>query len=141
MSKIFDLIDFKIRGDHNGNLVALEQGADFPFDIRRVYYIWGTARDTVRGRHAHRRLEQVLVCTSGSCDFILDDGKQRQIVHLNNPAQGLYLRHNVWREFTNFSPDCVIMVLASQKYDESDYIRDYNTFLTEATINRRGKTK
>ena len=71
----YSLIDFKVRGDHNGSLVALEKGEDFPFEIKRVYYIWGTAKDAVRGRHSHRNLEQVIICTSGSCDFILDNGR------------------------------------------------------------------
>lgn len=126
-----DLLNFPVHGDHTGSLVALEKGADFPFDIKRVYYIWGTDKDAVRGKHAHRKLEQVIVCTSGSCDFILDDGKERTTVHLNSPAQGLHIKSNIWREFTNFSPDCVVMVLASEHYDESDYIRDYQTFLQE----------
>ena len=125
------LINFPIHGDHTGNLVALEKGADFPFDIKRVYYIWGTSTDAIRGKHAHRKLEQVIICTSGSCDFILDNGKERTTVHLNNPAQGLYIKHNIWREFTNFSDDCVVMVLASEHYDEADYIRDYEQFKQE----------
>ena len=125
------LINFPIHGDHTGNLVALEKGADFPFDIKRVYYIWGTSTDAIRGKHAHRKLEQVIICTSGSCDFILDNGKERTTVHLNNPAQGLYIKHNIWREFTNFSDDCVLMVLASEHYDEADYIRDYEQFKQE----------
>ena len=73
----------------------------------------------------------MIICTSGSCDFILDDGRERKTVHLNSPSQGLYIKHNIWREFTNFSKDCVVMVLASEYYDESDYIRDYNEFLKE----------
>ena len=73
----------------------------------------------------------LIVCVSGSCDFILDDGKERVKVHLDNPAQGLYIKHNIWREFTNFSKDCVVMVLASEHYDESDYIRNYDEFLRE----------
>ena len=74
----------------------------------------------------------MIICVSGSCDFILDNGTERTTVHLNNPAQGLYLESNIWREFTNFSPDCVLMVLASEHYDERDYIRDYPTFLQQA---------
>ena len=124
-------MNFRVRGDHNGKLVALEKGEDFPFEIKRVYYIWDTASSVIRGKHAHRKLEQVIVCTSGSCDFILDDGRERTSIHLNNPAQGLYIKHNIWREFTNFSPDCVVMVLASEHYDESDYIRDYDQYLKE----------
>lgn len=127
----YSVIDFKVHGDYSGSLVALEKGEDFPFDIKRVYYIWGTQRDVLRGKHAHRKLEQVIICTSGSCDFILDNGFERVTVHLDKPYQGLYIKHNIWREFTNFSPDCVVMVLASEHYNESDYIRNYETFLSE----------
>lgn len=126
---MFSLIDFKVMGDQTGSLVALEKGRDFPFDIKRVYYIWGTTPDVVRGKHAHRNLEQVIVCTSGSCDFILDDGRTRETVSLTRPDQGLHIKNNIWREFTNFSSDCVVMVLASQYYDEHDYIRNYEDFL------------
>ncbi len=125
----YQLIKFPVHGDHTGSLVALEKGEDFPFDIRRVYYIWGTDKNAVRGKHAHRKLEQVIVCTSGSCDFILDDGHERETIHLDNPTEGLHIKNNIWREFTNFSPDCVVMVLASEHYDESDYIRNYDDFL------------
>ena len=103
----------------------------FPFEIKRVYYIWGTAEKVVRGKHAHKKLEQVIVCTSGSCDFILDNGREREVVRLDNPAQGLHIKNNIWREFTNFSKDCVVMVLASEHYNEEDYIRDYEMFLKE----------
>lgn len=124
----YQLLNFKIFGDKDGSLVALEKGCGFPFDIKRVYYIWGTAHNSIRGKHAHSNLEQVIICTSGSCDFIIDDGITRHTIHLSNPNQGLYLQHNIWREFTNFSPDCVVMVLASEQYDESDYIRNYEEF-------------
>ena len=127
----YDLLNFNVRGDHAGKLVALEKGAEFPFEIKRVYYIWDTDSNVIRGKHAHRKLEQVIICTSGSCDFILDDGKERTTVHLNSPAQGLHIKSNIWREFTNFSKDCVVMVLASEHYSEADYIRDYQQFLKE----------
>ena len=125
---MYALLNFRVRGDHDGKLIALEKGSDFPFEIKRVYYIWDTAHDVVRGRHAHRNLEQVIVCTSGSCDFILDNGQDKVTVHLDNPTQGLYIPGNIWREFTNFSENCIIMVLASEHYTESDYIRDYDEF-------------
>lgn len=125
----YTLMNFKIHGDYQGKLVALEGGDDLPFEIKRVYYIWDTAHNVIRGKHAHRKLEQVIICSAGSCDFILDDGKERAMVRLDNPAQGLYIKHNIWREFTNFSKDCVVMVLASEHYDESDYIRNYEEFL------------
>lgn len=136
----YDLLNFKVRGDHAGKLVALEKGAEFPFEIKRVYYIWDTDSNVIRGKHAHRKLEQVIVCTSGSCDFILDDGKERTTVHLNSPAQGLHIKSNIWREFTNFSSDCVVMVLASEHYSEADYIRDYQQFLKEIA-QTKGRTR
>lgn len=125
----YAVINFPVHGDKNGKLVALEKGEDFPFEIKRVYYIWDTVRHAVRGSHSHRNLEQVIVCMSGSCDFMLDDGTSRETVHLNSPTQGLHIKSNIWREFTNFSPGCVVMVLASQHYDANDYIRDYEEFL------------
>ncbi len=125
----YSLIDFKIMGDERGYLVALEGEESVPFKIRRVYYIYDTDRYAVRGRHAHHNLEQAIICVSGSCDFILDDGKERVTIPLNNPAQALYIKNNIWREFTNFSDDCVVMVLANQYYTPDDYIRDYNKFL------------
>lgn len=136
----YDLLNFKVRGDHAGKLVALEKGAEFPFEIKRVYYIWDTDSNVIRGKHAHRKLEQVIVCTSGSCDFILDDGKERTTVRLNSPAQGLHIKSNIWREFTNFSSDCVVMVLASEHYSEADYIRDYQQFLKEIA-QTKGRTR
>lgn len=127
----FELVDFPIHGNYDGNLVALEKGHGLPFDVKRVYYIWGTQPNVVRGKHAHRKLEQMIVCVSGSCDFILDDGENREVIRLNTPSKGLYVKHNIWREFTDFSDDCVIMVLASEYYDEADYIRDYEVFKKE----------
>jgi len=137
----YDVLNFQIRGNHDGSLVALENSKEIPFDVKRVYYIWGTKRDVIRGRHAHRKLEQVIICMAGTCDFILDNGTEKETVHLDNPSKGLLIRHNIWREFTNFSPDCVIMVLASEKYDESDYIRDYQTFLDNVKNTAKGKTR
>lgn len=127
----YQLINFDVKGDCMGSLVPIESLKDVPFEIKRVYYIFGTSFDTVRGRHAHRKLEQVIIPIAGNCDFILDDGKTRETVHLSSPNQGLYLKHNIWGEFTHFSKDCVILVLASEHYDEADYIRDYKTFLKE----------
>lgn len=137
----YDVLNFQIRGNHDGSLVALENSKEIPFDVKRVYYIWGTKRDVIRGKHAHRKLEQVIICMSGNCDFILDNGTEKETIHLDNPSKGLLIRHNIWREFTNFSPDCVIMVLASERYDESDYIRDYQTFLQEVRNNKINNNK
>ena len=128
---ICPIINFNVRDNYDGKLVALEASKDVPFKIKRVYYIWGNAPDVVRGKHAHRKLEQVVICMSGSCDFILDNGKKRETIHLNSPDKGIHIKNNIWREFTNFSKDCVIMVLASEHYEEADYIRDYAQFRKE----------
>jgi len=126
---LIKLIDFSILGDSRGSLVALESNKNVPFDIKRVYYIFGTKNQVSRGFHAHKDLQQIAVCVSGSCEFLLDDGKTRESVVLDNPSRALYIDNNKWREMHNFSDDCVLLVLASKYYDESDYIRDYNEFL------------
>ena len=130
-NSFYRLINFSVCGDYRGNLVPIEAQKDVPFDIKRVYYIWGAQKDITRGQHAYHKLDQVVVCVSGACDFILDNGKKKETVHLSSPNQGLYIKHNVWREFTNFSSDCVVLVLASDHYDESDCIKDYQAFLKE----------
>lgn len=127
--KEYKLIDFKKNSDGRGFLIALEEDRDIPFKIKRVYYIYDTPMDVVRGRHAHRKLQQVIICLKGSCDFSLDNGEEKILVHLDKPDIGLYIGNNIWREFTNFSSDCVIMVLASEHYNDKDYIRDYKVFL------------
>jgi len=122
-------INFKPLGDERGSLVALEGNKSVPFDIKRVYYIFGTKEGVSRGFHAHRNLKQVAVCVTGSCRFVLDNGKQKEEVILNSATKGLLIEDLIWREMYDFSPDCVLMVLASEYYDESDYIREYDDFL------------
>ncbi len=122
-------ISFKEIGDERGSLVSLEENSNIPFVIKRVYYIFGTKSDVVRGMHAHKDLEQVAVCVKGSCTFTLDNGVMRETVVLDNESKGLLIGNNIWREMSNFSSDCVLLVLASQFYDESDYIREYADFL------------
>lgn len=126
---MYRIEDFKVHGDHAGNLVALEQGINYDFDVKRIYYIWGTEKNAIRGRHAHHNLKQLIVCLSGRCDFTIDDGRDRRTVRLDAPTKGLYVENFVWREFTDFSPDCIVMVLASEHYDATDYIKDYGKFL------------
>jgi len=122
-------ISFKPLGDERGSLVALEGNKSVPFDIKRVYYIFGTKEGVSRGFHAHRNLKQVAVCVTGSCRFVLDNGKQREEIVLDKSTIGLLINDLTWREMYDFSPDCVLMVLANEHYDESDYIRDYQEFL------------
>ncbi|EAI4070942.1 WxcM-like domain-containing protein [Campylobacter jejuni] len=133
MDEIYKIISFDALGNQDdGFLVALESNKNIPFEIKRVYYIYGSQQDKIRGQHAHKDLEQVVICVKGSCDFVLDNGTIQKHIHLNNPNQGLYIGNNTWREFQNFSKDCVIMVLASKYYNKEDYIRDYDEFLKVA---------
>lgn len=120
---------FQPHGDKRGQLVALEEFKDIPFRIKRVYYMYDTVQDMIRGCHAHKKLEQILICIHGSCKIKLDNGMETKIVHLEKPYEGLYVSNNMWREMYDFSSDAVLMVLASELYDESDYIRDYQEFL------------
>lgn len=120
---------FKTHGDDNGTLVAIEECKDIPFYVKRVYYMYDTGSNVVRGRHAHKSLQQVLICVHGSCKIKLDDGKETEVISLNRPDEGIYLANNIWREMFEFSSDAVLMVLASDYYFESDYIRNYDEFL------------
>ena len=119
---------FQPHGDERGMLVALEEFKDIPFRIKRVYYMYDTKEGVVRGHHAHKSLEQILVCIHGSCKIHLDNGQETKEVPLEKPYEGLYIANNIWREMYDFSPDAVLMVLASEVYDEKDYIRDYDEF-------------
>ena len=122
------IISFKPLGDERGSLVALEGNKNVPFDIKRVYYIFGTKKGVSRGFHAHRNLKQVVVCVTGSCRFVLDNGKSREEIILDSAMIGLVIEDLTWREMHDFSQDCVLLVLASEHYDEADYIRDYDDF-------------
>ena len=125
----YEIYNFGIKGDERGSLIAIEQGHNAPFEIKRVYYIFDTKKGVERGFHAHIRLKQICIAVKGSCTFVLDDGKKREELKLDNPNQGLFIEGLIWREMKDFSSDCVLVVLASEHYDESDYIRDYDKFL------------
>lgn len=120
---------FQQHGDERGRLVALEEFKDIPFEIKRVYYMYDTADGISRGFHAHKKLQQILVCIHGSVDITLDNGKEKKIVSLEKPYEGLYVSNSMWREMSNFSDGAVLLVLASELYDENDYIRNYDEFL------------
>jgi dTDP-4-dehydrorhamnose 3,5-epimerase-like enzyme len=125
----YKLVNFHIFGDERGSLISLESMENVPFDIKRIYYIYNTKLNQERGKHAHINLEQMIVCISGSCEIILDDGITRESIAMNRPDIGLYVGKNIWREMRNFSMNCILMVLASEHYDEKEYIRDYSEFL------------
>lgn len=125
------LVDFQTLGDERGSLIAIEQGYNAPFEIKRVYYIFDTKEGVERGFHAHIHLKQIAIAVKGDCTFILDDGKNREEIKLNSPNKGLFIEGLIWREMYNFSSDCVLLVLASEHYDEKDYIRNYDKFMEE----------
>jgi len=125
----YRLVDFKTNGDTRGSLIALEENYNIPFAIKRVYYIFDTKESVIRGYHAHVNLKQMAIAVKGSCTFILDNGKIREEIKLDNPNQGLLIEGLIWREMKDFSEDCVLVVLASEYYDENDYIRDYQKFI------------
>lgn len=123
------LKDFHIIGDNRGSLISIESKIDIPFEIKRLYYIFGNKNNIRRGFHAHKNLQQLLIAVAGSCKILLDSGQNREEILLDSPSKGLLIKNCVWREMFDFSADCVLLVLASEHYDEKDYIRDYNKFL------------
>ncbi len=120
---------FPPHGDDRGQLVAIEAMKDLPFEVKRVYYIYDTLSGVRRGFHAHRNLEQILICVSGSCKIHLDNGYETAEVTLDKPNEGLYISNDMWREMYDFSEGAVLLVLASMHYDEADYIRNYEDFI------------
>ena len=120
---------FQQHGDERGMLVALEEFKDIPFEIKRVYYMYDTKIDVHRGFHAHKNLKQILIYIHGTCKVLLDNGKEKKVVSLEKPYEGLYISNDMWREMYDFSDDAVLLVLASEQYCEDDYIRDYDQFL------------
>lgn len=115
--------------DPRGNLTFIEGGAHIPFEIQRVYYLYDVPGGAERGGHAHKDLHQLIIAMSGSFDVIIDDGKDKKRIHLNRSYNGLYVCPMIWRELDNFSSGSVCLVLASSKYEEDDYYRDYTDFM------------
>ena len=126
LCKIIDLPKIQ---DPRGNLTFVEGGNQIPFDIQRVYYLYDVPGGAERGGHAHKDLHQLIIAMSGSFDVVLDDGKEKKRIHMNRSYNGLYVCPMIWRELDNFSSGAVLMVLASNKYDEADYYRDYADFM------------
>lgn len=128
-----EIIQLPKISDVRGNLSFIESSHHIPFDIKRVYYLYDVPGGSNRGSHAHKKLHQFIVAMSGSFDVVLDDGKKQQRFHLNRSYYGLYICPMMWRFLDNFSSGAVCMVLASEHYDEADYIRDHDSFLIEAS--------
>ena len=121
-------MDIRKYTDNRGYLSVIEGNSDIPFEIKRIYYLY-MVPEAARGAHAHKALQQLLIATSGSVDAILDDGVNKQTFHLDKPWKGLYVPAGLWRDLENFSGGAVLLCLASEHYDENDYIRQYADFL------------
>ncbi|AXX90519.1 dTDP-6-deoxy-3,4-keto-hexulose isomerase [Arcobacter suis] len=126
---ITKLEEFKVLGDHRGQLVALEANRQIPFDVKRVFYIYGTLDGIPRGNHSHYKTKQFLIAVNGSCKVTLDNGKEKETFDLNKPNLGLFQDALIWGSMHDFSLDCVLMVLSDDYYDVSDYITNYDKFL------------
>lgn len=124
-----EILTFPVIGDENGYLTPLEEFQQIPFDVKRVYYIYGIKPNVTRGHHAHKQLKQVLIAISGSVDINCEYLDVKETYHLSSPSQGLLINGLVWRTMENFSDGAVLLVLASEHYTESDYIRSYDDFL------------
>lgn len=134
----YRLIEFKDLGDERGNLVVIEgEGMDIPFDIKRVFYIYGSDDEVVRGQHANRETEFLLVNVCGTSKVRVDNGVEETIIELNKPRMGLYLSSMLWKDMYDFSPDSILLVLASRHYDAGEYIRDYDSYIAE--LKKEGK--
>ena len=128
----YKLIEFVDLGDERGNLVVIEgDGMDIPFDIKRVFYIYGSDSTVVRGQHANRETEFLLVNVSGTSKVKVDNGTESEIIELNRPRMGLYIPAMLWKDMYDFSEDSVLLVLASRHYDGAEYIRDYDAYIKE----------
>jgi len=130
------IIDLPKISDPRGNLTFIEGDGHVPFDIKRVYYLYDVPGGAERGGHAHKDLHQLIVAMSGSFDVILDDGVEKKRIHLNRSYYGLYVCPMIWRELDNFSSGSVCMVLASNRYDEDDYFREYDEFMTARSVSK-----
>lgn len=131
MSNKSKLIKFNQLGDERGHLVVLEGMKDVPFEIKRVFYIYGSDKDVIRGQHANRKSEFVLINVSGTSKVATDDGNEKITFNLDEPHIGVYIPNMVWKDMYDFSEDSVLLVLASELYDGSEYIRKYDDFLKE----------
>ena len=123
------LVKLPIVHNRAGNLTALENNKNIPFPIKRIYYLYDVPGGSERGGHAHKELQQFIVAASGAFDVLIDDGINKKIVHLDRPYIGLHIVPGIWRELLNFSSGSVCLVIASHKYDESDYLREYSEFM------------
>lgn len=131
-NNVFDcqIVHFPVINNRAGNITPVQNNIEIPFDIKRVYYLYDVPGGADRGGHAHRDLQQLIIAASGSFDITLDDGTSKKTFSLNRPNMGLYLCSGIWRDISNFSSGAICLVLASEPYDEGDYIRLYDEYKT-----------
>jgi len=131
-----EYIPLQVHGDERGSLIALEEMKNIPFSIKRIYYMFNTQKGVRRGFHAHKELMQIAIPVRGSCRFLLDDGKEKINLLLDDTSCGLLIEPYIWHEMYDYSDDCVLLVLASDFYDENDYIRNYDEFKLKVSYER-----
>ena len=131
LSEQIRIMEFPDFGDERGNLVVVESCIDIPFAVKRVFYIYGSDSEVIRGRHANRKSEFVMINVSGKSKVKVDNGYEQRVIELNRPRMGLYLPTMVWKDMYDFSSDSVLLVLASEHYDGEEYIRDYDDYIRE----------
>ncbi|MBR0118688.1 MAG: FdtA/QdtA family cupin domain-containing protein [Eubacterium sp.] len=125
----YKILSFPDLGDERGNLVVVEGGMQIPFDIKRIFYIYGSDDTVVRGQHANLRSEFVLINVAGTSKVKVDDGKETRVIELNQPRMGVYLSKMLWKEMYDFSADSVLLVLSNEHYDAGEYVREYDEYL------------
>lgn len=124
-------LNFKVNGDARGNMVVVEGGQAVPFEINRLFYIYGTDPEAIRGQHANRKSDFAMVCVSGSCKVRITDGTAETVVSLDEPMKGIYIPRMLWKDMYDFSEDAVLLVMASTHYDANEYIRDFDDYCKE----------
>lgn len=129
MCEMYRIINFKDLGDERGKLVVVEGGKDIPFEIARAFYIYGSDASVVRGQHANRESEFILVNVAGTSKVMITDGTSKEVVELDKPMKAVYIPKMMWKEMYDFSPDSVLLVLANTHYDGKEYIRDYDEYV------------
>lgn len=128
---MYSLLDFKIHGDERGSLVAIESGINIPFKVKRLFYIYGTTGNTVRGLHANRNSTMIFIPVSGSCKLKISDGVSEKHFNLNNRGQGILLEKMTWKEIYDFSKDSILLVISDSYYNKDEYINDFEQFVKE----------
>lgn len=129
--KDFKIIEWKENGDERGKLVVIEGEKDIPFEIKRIFYIYGMDKEVIRGLHSNKKSEFVIINVGGSAKVRLHDGKKEMVIELDRPNKGVYIPKLMWKEMYDFSEECIMLVISNQPYDNGEYIRDFDEFLRE----------